>query len=197
MSADPNANVDGEPDGSDGNVDIKTLREAAKQGKAAQSENEQLKRELAFAKAGVDTDSKIGSMLFKAWDGDPNDVEALKAEWAELNPGTGQQQSTAPPETAPTPPGFQDPAAQQQHRESITGQGTPSGEQPKVGPDPYDAAFEKLNGNLALPLENRQEAAISEVLGAYFQGDARVMFDRDAHLAAAAAASREDVDPGA
>ena len=177
--------------GSDG-ADIKALREAAKAGKAAQAEAERLQRELAFAKAGIDTDSKLGSMLAKTYEGDLGDIEALKAEWAELNPTAGQ--APTPKLDADTPDGFQDPSSMGQHAAQLSGQA--SGEQPKETPHPVDLAYEQFHANKALPMEDRQEAAMSTVLGAYFAGDKRVMFDRNAHLAAAQAASQDDVEPG-
>lgn len=179
-------------DGAGDSSDIKALREAAKHGKAAQAENERLQRELAFAKAGIDTESKLGSMLAKTYEGDLSDIEALKAEWAELNPTAGQQAAT--PTDAPVPPGFQDPSQQQQHADQLTGQA--AGETPKETPNPFDSAYEQFHANKALPMEDRQEQAMGAVLSAYFEGDKRVMFDRNAHLAAAAAASQDDVDPG-
>ncbi len=183
------------PDDSAGSNDgdIKALREAAKAGKADRAENEQLKRELAFAKAGVDTESKLGGMLSKTYEGDLNDIDALKAEWAELNPTQGSAGDEAPSD-APVPEGFQDPSQQQQHRDQLAGQA--AGDAPKETIHPVDAAFEQFHANKALPMEDRQEAAMAHVLGAYFQGDSRVMFDRNAHLAAAQSASRDDVDPG-
>lgn len=191
MSDTPNEHATDDSAGNDG--DIKALREAAKAGKAAQAEAERLQRELAFAKAGIDTDSKLGSMLAKTYEGDLSDIEALKAEWAELNPSTSSD-SQSPKPDAEVPDGFQDPSQQQQHREQLAGQA--AGEQAKDGPDPYDQAFEAFHANKALPLEDRQEAAMSTVLGAYFQGDKRVMFDRAAHLAAAQQAANDDVEPG-
>lgn len=192
MSAEPTTNAN-DPD--DANTDIKALREAAKAGKAALSEAEQLKRENAFLRAGVDVDSKIGSMLFKTYDGDLSDIDALRNEWSELQPHT-QQQATTPPETAPTPAGFQDPAGQQQHRETISGQGTPTGEAPTETPHPLDRVFEQFHANPSIPLENRQEAAMAEMLGAYFGGDKRVMFNKAAHLGQAQRNASEDVFPG-
>jgi len=62
--------------------DIRALRKAAEAGKKAQDELSQMKRELLFAKAGIDTASKIGGLLFKTWEGD--DVESLKAEAMDL-----------------------------------------------------------------------------------------------------------------
>lgn len=192
MSDTPTPNADA-PD-SDGNVDIKALREAAKTGKTAAAENDKLRRELAFAKAGIDTDSKLGSMLFKTWEGDLDDVAAIKAEWAELNPAQAPA-PTGPPETAPTPPGFQDPAQQQQHREMVAGSGTPAGEAGNPGIHPKEKALDILYGqgsSRAMPLEDRQEAALNEVFSAYFQGDTRVMVDQSSHRQAAMQAAAED-----
>ena len=58
--------------------DIKSLRKAAEAGKQAQNELAEMKRELLFAKAGIDTGSKIGKLLFKTWDGE--DLDSLKTE---------------------------------------------------------------------------------------------------------------------
>lgn len=66
---------------------ITRLRQQARDGDAARKEADSLKRELAFARAGIDTTTKAGSLLFKAWEGDPSDIEALKAEAAELGIG--------------------------------------------------------------------------------------------------------------
>ena len=64
---------------------IKELRDAADRGKEAIAERDQLKREVAFMKAGVDTDSKAGQLLFKAYDGEL-ETESIQAEWQELVP---------------------------------------------------------------------------------------------------------------
>lgn len=62
---------------------LRDLREAAERGKASKAEAEAAKRELAFAKAGIDTDSKQGKMFVKAYDGDL-DKTAIKTEFAEM-----------------------------------------------------------------------------------------------------------------
>tara|TARA_B100000287_G_scaffold271126_1_gene255281 strand:- start:42 stop:518 length:477 start_codon:yes stop_codon:yes gene_type:complete len=64
---------------------IKELRDAADRGKEAIAERDLLKREVAFMKAGVDTDSKAGQLLFKAYDGEL-DTDSIKSEWQELAP---------------------------------------------------------------------------------------------------------------
>jgi len=62
---------------------IKDLRDAATRGRQASQELESVKREMAFLKAGVDTDSKAGQLLFKAYDGDL-EIDLIRAEAEEL-----------------------------------------------------------------------------------------------------------------
>ena len=70
---------------------IKELRDAADRGKKATQELDAMKREMAFLKAGVDTDTKAGQLLYKAYDGELV-TESIQAEWAELSPGEVAQQ---------------------------------------------------------------------------------------------------------
>lgn len=157
--------------GSDNEPNIKALRQAAEEGKAARAEAEQAKREILFLRAGVDTDSKLGGLLLKTWEGE--DVEALKSEWTEL---TGGSKAPEVPEEAYTP----EQAEQQQHREG-NGSATSAGEQPPETPDPRKAAMSKFHDTSeGLPREDRQEAALAEVLGAFTSGDKRVMFSKPA-----------------
>ena len=71
---------------------IKELRDAADRGKKASQELDQMKREMAFLKAGVDTDSKAGQLLFKAYDGDL-ETDLIRIEAEEL----GILKDAAPP----------------------------------------------------------------------------------------------------
>ena len=80
---------------------IKLLRAQLKESRGASKANAAAQRELAFLKAGVDTDTKAGKLLLKAYDGDLSDVEALKAEAAELGalrgpPPTGTELPQTP-----------------------------------------------------------------------------------------------------
>ena len=70
---------------------IKELRDAADRGRKASQELDAMKREMAFMKAGVDTDSKAGQLLYKAYDGEL-ETEFIQAEWQELVPA-----AAAPP----------------------------------------------------------------------------------------------------
>ena len=58
---------------------LKDLRRAAEDGKAARAETESFRRELAFMKAGVDTESKLGKLLLKTYEGELT-VEAIQVE---------------------------------------------------------------------------------------------------------------------
>lgn len=62
---------------------IKQLREQAKQTADLQKQVDAQKRELAFAKAGVDTESKLGKMLFQTFEGDLS-ADAIQAEAKEI-----------------------------------------------------------------------------------------------------------------
>lgn len=69
--------------------DIKALEDAA----AAAKDIPKIQKELAFAKAGVDTDSKIGKMLFQTYEGDLT-REAIIAEAQEI--GLLEKQAETP-----------------------------------------------------------------------------------------------------
>lgn len=73
---------------------IRELRKDAKQAKKARAEAnakaeeaERLRRELAFVKAGIETDSRLGQMLFKSYDGELT-AEAIKSFAAEVGLAT-------------------------------------------------------------------------------------------------------------
>ena len=63
--------------------DIRELREAADRSHAHRAEADAAKRELAFVKAGIDTDSKRGKHFASSYQGDL-ESEAIKAEYADL-----------------------------------------------------------------------------------------------------------------
>lgn len=79
MSDEPIDNdVPDQPDEGDNEV-IRTLRQQAKEGKAAATRAAELERKLAFIEAGVDTTKPGASYFVKGYDG-PLDPEAIKAE---------------------------------------------------------------------------------------------------------------------
>lgn len=161
------------PDTGDNQPDIKSLRERAEQARQLEKDLAESRRELMFAKAGIDTSSKIGAMLYKTWDGD--DVEALKAEATDL----GLIGTTS------TPPAGNPDVREQMHqmaqmREAVGG-GQPAGGVTPEAAHPIDEAYENFwrDRKSGVPLETAQLAAIDRVIVAASNGDKRVLFDRD------------------
>ena len=64
-------------------ADIRKLEKSGEKSSKLESEKAEMARELAFLKAGVDTESKVGKLLMKGWEGEL-DVEAIAAEAAEI-----------------------------------------------------------------------------------------------------------------
>ena len=120
-----------------GQDNLKELRRAADEGRTAKAEAEAAKRELAFVKAGVDTDTKIGKLLLKTYEGDLT-AEAIKAEALEL----GAIKAEAPATTATTT------ATLDEQSQSLERQGLAS--EPDVqgdpGPDPNLLAYKARVG---------------------------------------------------
>ena len=151
---------------------IKELRDAADRGKEAIAERDQLKREVAFMKAGVDTDSKAGQLLFKAYDGEL-DTESIKAEWQEL---------------APTPVPVVEPEPAQ---ETVTEADTQVAEQRQALAEdnvpveattqsPYEQGFQEFKTmyDAGKPKEEAAAKFVHTVLEAASQGDERVISNR-------------------
>lgn len=110
---------------------IKELRDAADRGKKASQELDSMKREMAFLKAGVDTDSKVGQLLYKAYDGEL-DTASIQAEWSELSPA-----AAAPP----SEPDTTDDARVSQERQDLAGDSVPPENQTE---SPYDAGHREF-----------------------------------------------------
>lgn len=74
---------DGQEAGND-NPNIKLLREKAAKADEATAALAASQRENAMLRSGIDLDSPLGEFFVKSYDGDPTDVEALKAKATEL-----------------------------------------------------------------------------------------------------------------
>ena len=148
--------------------DVSELRKAAKDGASAKREAELLKRELAFTRAGIDTESKPAKALLNAYDGELT-AEAIKAEateWGLL---------TATPEPEPEPDNS---AAVQAQATREAMQGTPA---PDTKP-----AKSGVEGALDQFLEDREAGysqteatnrAFGAVIKAAAQGDRSAVFN--------------------
>lgn len=152
------------------NEDLKGLRQAADEGRKAKVEAEQAKRELAFVKAGVDTDTKLGQLLLKTYEGDLT-AEAIKAEAMEI--GAIKTEAPAPPTT----PASLDEQTQSRERQGLAQEPDVQTDQ---GQDPYQVAHKGFEEKMAKGM-TRERAAGEwglEILRAARAGDPRVIVPR-------------------
>ena len=147
---------------------IRELRDAAERGKKASQELDAMKREMAFMKAGVDTDTKAGQLLFKAYDGEL-ETELIQAEWSELVPAAAAPMSES--DTAD--------ARVSQQRQDLAGDSVPPGTQTE---SPYDAGHRAFQDMLdaGRPKEDSAARFVHTVLEAAGgdKPDPRVISDR-------------------
>jgi len=150
---------------------IKELRDAADRGKKATQELDAMKREMAFLKAGVDTDTKAGQLLYKAYDGDL-ETEAIQAEWSELVPA-----AAAPPPEPETVDATDTQVAEQ--RRDLAGDSVPPENQTE---SPYDAGHREFRTMMdeGRPKEDSAARFVHTVLEAAggADPDQRVLSDR-------------------
>ena len=150
---------------------IKELRDAADRGKKASQELDAMKREMAFLKAGVDTDTKAGQLLYKAYDGDL-ETAAIQAEWSELVPA-----AAAPPPEPETVDATDTQVAEQ--RRDLAGDSVPPENQTE---SPYDAGHREFRTMMdeGRPKEDSAARFVHTVLEAAggADPDQRVLSDR-------------------
>tara|TARA_R110002020_G_scaffold39307_3_gene117066 strand:- start:5987 stop:6466 length:480 start_codon:yes stop_codon:yes gene_type:complete len=150
---------------------IKELRDAAERGRKASQELDDMKREMAFLKAGVDTDSKAGQLLFKAYDGEL-DTDLLRLEAEELGIlRDGQAVSSEPAQTD-----ISDEQATRE-RQALTDSHVPPD---STTESPYDVGHRQFKEmvHAGRPTEDAAAAFVSTVIEAASRGDQRVISDR-------------------
>jgi hypothetical protein len=146
--------------------DIRSLRQAAEAGKQAQQELSEIKRQLMFAKAGIDWENdKLGKLLYKTWEGD--DLDSLRSEAAEI--GIGRTGS------APADDSVRE---QAEFRRNLSA-GAPAGAYEPPSRDPRDEAMEQFHDDRrrGVPREQAALAAFDRIFTAAVAGDERVIFD--------------------
>ena len=157
---------------------IAKLRKEAKDGRAAKDEASRLQRELAFVKAGVDTDSKPAKALLNSYDGplEPDAIRAEAKEWGLMQEVSTQTEETPTPQTR-----YQgsEEAEQQRLRDEAGGAPAPTEKPVKGG---VDAAFEQFltDRDAGLSQEAATNRAFGAVIKAAAQGDAQARFDPNA-----------------
>lgn len=160
---------------------LANLRRIAKDGKKAIGEAAGLRRELVLTKAGIDTETPLGKMFAKSYEG-PDEIEAVKAAALEIG-------LLAPPKKSDADIQADQARAAEETRlreaqENLGGGnvGVPSGEE---GPHPADAAIQHY-AKLLTEGMGEQEArrdAVALLLSAGAKGDKRVLYSPAEHRA--------------
>ena len=166
-------NKDQEPD------HIKDLRAKAERSTQAEAELAAAKRELAFTKAGVNTDSKPAQALLNSYAGDLT-TEAIKAEAAEW--GLTGQGSSAPPTDGEPPVLNYDPTSPEAQHQALQDQeahGNPAPTPPPPTKTTYEDAFEQYAASRkdGMPRRDAEVEAVARVISGGAQGDAGARFD--------------------
>ena len=152
---------------------LKSLREAAERGKAAQTEAARLQKENLFLRAGIDPEgTRLNKLLFTTFDG--ADVAALKAEARELGIKLPEDATPPPADNSDNLAGIQ------RARQSLnTDTGTPAGGLPQTTPHPIDGALAAFHASVdqGVPREDAAAVALNAVMAAGAAGDKRVIFN--------------------
>jgi hypothetical protein len=175
------------PESDNPTPDIRSLRERAEQASELETQLADAQRllgerdrQLAFARAGIDTGSKLGAMLFRTYEGEIDltneaTINALREEAAEIGLGQGMAGAA----------GMDDELRQQADTRRLLGAGAPA---PTAddGPDPTDLALRTFHEDVAggMREDRARLKAVSSVIEAAGYGDKRVIFDEEAWLAA-------------
>ena len=150
--------------------DVSELRKAAEAGKSARQEADLAKKELAFVKAGINTDTKPAQALLRSYDGDltTDAIQAEAREWSLL-------ETPAPAEK----PDYSAEAEQQELRDQVnTGEPAPD-TQPQVSL--VEQAFKEFHtdregGKSQTEATNQ---VIGKIIKAAAMGDPQARFDPD------------------
>jgi len=151
---------------------IKELRDAADRGKEAIAERDQLKREVAFMKAGVDTETPAGKLLFKAYDGEL-DSASIKRDWDALVPASVPVVEPEPAQDNVTPVDTQ----VSEQRQALAEDSVPV---EATTQSPYDQGFTefKTAWDSGKPKDEAAAKFVHTVLEAAGKGDERVISPR-------------------
>lgn len=168
---------------------VRSLREALDRANEKATRADSLERELAFVKAGIDTDSGTGKLLFKAYEGDltPEAVKAAAVEAGILAAESDGDTGAQPDPSTPTPPTGPSESAV---RGAITSESVPVG---KAGAaDMFESIYAEFKAATASGMAKDEAAnqGIAAILaGAYRDNNPRFIFDPAAHSEAAKAAA--------
>lgn len=170
--SDTSTQVDGDPEAGNENGNIKLLREKAARADEATAALAASQREIAMLRSGVDLESPLGQFFVESYQGDPSDVDALKAKATELGvPFKGQPQATETQvvEETTEPTGTAERSALSDGAPADTGEDR----------DPRELAKEHFDRRMAegAPREQAAGEALNITANAAMRGDKRVIVE--------------------
>lgn len=153
---------------------IKDLRAKAERGSQAEAELAAARRELAFTKAGINTDTKPAQALLKTYEGELTS-EAIKAEAAEWGLSQGTPKSEDGDEGDPPVKTYDSnsPEARHQALQDAEAHGDPAPTPPPPEKSGVEAAFEGYQAarKAGQPRAEAEAEAFARVISAGAQGD--------------------------
>lgn len=159
---------------------IRAMERDAKSARQAQAAASAATRELAFVKAGVDTDSKLGKLLLASYDGEMDPV-AIKSEWEDIGGIKPPASSTETPSDPTGDTGDDDivitpPEGTQERQGLASGAQGDTGEEPN--PDPRKVALQAGHDAVAngAPHDEAMGVMLNRLAGAAAAGDERVIW---------------------
>jgi hypothetical protein len=170
---------------------IKDLRAKAERGSQAEAELAAAKRELAFSKAGINTDSKPAQALLKTYEGELT-TDAIKAEAAEWGLAQGSSTPKADDEGEPDVKKYDSDSPEARHQALVDAeaQGDPAPTPPPPTKTGAELAFEgyakaRKEGR---PRVDAEVEAFAAMISAGAQGDPTARWDKNEWMQKAAAA---------
>lgn len=144
---------------------LKRAEKRAAEAEEKAGEGDKARRENVMLRAGVDIDSKLGQMFARSYEGDL-DVDAVKAEWADLAPA-------APAKEEPNP----EDAAQQTERASLASETAAPTQLSDIHPHRAGIAeFERARDE-GYTADEASVQFFDRLLSSAAEGDKRVIFD--------------------
>jgi hypothetical protein len=151
-------------------ADIRKLEKSGEKASKLEAEKAEMARELAFIRAGVDTETKLGKMFMKSYDGEL-EAEAIKAEAAEVGALKG--------DVAPKPVETDDGETESSDERSSLGAGANADQFRTGDPDPQEEAVKA--GRAAMAKGGTEEdslgVAFDVIAKAGVAGDKRAIWD--------------------
>lgn len=153
---------------------IKKLRSDAEKGRKLESLVAEKDRQIAFLQAGVDTETKLGQMLMKSYEGELT-AEAIKAEATEIGMFNSES-AEVETESALT----QAQVEYQMAKEGLSGGNTALTEEPAPR-SAIDKAYAEWNNSRKSGLSNAdaQDLAFASFISSAAQGDSTALFDEN------------------